>query len=73
MGLKRGEKVVKICAIEILSVRTEPLNAITDEDVLREGFPGKTKEWFVLFFCLHNDVDPLCPVNRIEFKYLATV
>jgi len=73
MGLKRGEKVVKLCVIEVVSVRQEPLNMISDDDVLREGFPGKNKGWFVLFFCLNNGVGPLCPVNRIEFKYLPTV
>ena len=73
MGLKRGEKVVKLCIIEVVSVRQEPLNMISDEDVLLEGFPGKTKEWFVLFFCLHNGGGPLCPVSRIEFKYLDSI
>lgn len=72
MGLKKGEKVVKIGGpIRVLHVRTEPLSAITDEDVAREGLPDWTREQFIYFFYSKNpgkDVNPI--VTRIEFEYL---
>ena len=46
-GLKLGEKVVKICIIEIVSTRWEPLDAITKEDCILEGFPHLTPNEFV--------------------------
>jgi len=70
MGLKKGEKVRRLGLIEVVSAWPEPLEAITAEDVVREGFPEMTSENFVEFFCRHNQVDPSTIVNRIEFKYL---
>ena len=58
MGLKRGEKAVVLCEIEVVSVWREPLDHITREDVIAEGFP----EWaddplaFVAMFCKHMRV-----------------
>lgn len=40
MGLRKGEHMKRLCYIEVVSVRTEPLNAITKSDVVREGFPN---------------------------------
>lgn len=43
-GLKPGEKLMKICVIEVVSVRREPLSAMTkdrqygEREVRREGF-----------------------------------
>lgn len=41
-GLKPGEQIEKLGVIEVVDVRIEPLNAITPEDVIKEGFPGMT-------------------------------
>ncbi len=68
MGLARGEKQVVLCEIEIVSTRWERLDAITAEDVRREGFPGETPEGFVAFFCRANGCKPATVVNRIEFR-----
>ena len=70
MGLQKGEKIKRLCMIEIVSVRQEPLMAITQDDVIREGFPDWTPEQFVLMLVGHYGVDPWEHVNRIEFKYL---
>lgn len=71
MGLKKGEKVVKIKPIIIVSSQPEMLRLITQRDVLREGFPGKTPEWFIEFFCKsHKKCKPETIVNRIVFEYL---
>lgn len=69
-GLKKGEHPVKIRLIRIISTRWERLDAITPEDVKREGFPGKTPEWFIEMYCAHNGGDGSQMCNRIEFEYL---
>lgn len=70
MGLKKGEKINKLGVNRVVSTRWEPLNAITPDDVRREGFPGWTPEQFVAMFCEHNKCAPDTPVNRIEFEYM---
>ena len=70
MGLKKGEKIERLCQIEVVSVRLEPLNAITQDDVIREGFPDWTPQDFIDFLVKHYKCDPAKPVNRIEFKYI---
>lgn len=68
MGLKKGEKIIQIYQIEIISTRPEPLNAITQSDVTREGFPNWTPDQFVQFLVDHYKADPMAIINRIEFK-----
>lgn len=70
MGLRKGEKVNRLGLIEVVSARNEHLDAITQADVVAEGFPEWTRRDFVEFFarahrCKHNEV-----VRRIEFRYL---
>lgn len=70
-GLKKGEKVTKINGpIVFTDVRREPLNAITPDDVVREGFPGMTPAEFVAMFCRHGRCTPNTEVARIEFRYV---
>ena len=69
MGLKKGEKVRKIYPILIVSCRREPLNKISAEDVVREGFPELSQMDFVeMFSRAHENVSRTIIVNRIEFK-----
>jgi len=70
-GLKKGERQVVIGEIEVVSVRREPLTAITPDDVKREGFPDRTVKDFVLGYMganrgtyIHSDV------TRIEFRHV---
>ena len=70
MGLRKGEKRVELAVIEVVSVRRERLDAITDEDVGREGFPGRDAGWFVRFFSEAMAVPPWAEVTRIEFRYV---
>jgi len=72
MGLKKGEKIEQLCQIEVLSVRQEPLNSITQEDVIREGFPDWTPQDFIDFLVTHYKCEPDKLINRIEFKYIDT-
>ncbi len=66
-GLKKGEKMRKIGVIKIVSLRTEQLKLITQDDCRREGFPDMTPEQFVKMFCENMCCLPETEVNRIEF------
>jgi len=72
MGLKPGEKLNRLGLIRVVDARREVLAAITDEDVAKEGFPGKDRGWFVDMFI--REMRPkalhLTMVTRIEFEYL---
>jgi hypothetical protein len=70
MGLKKGEKIRLICQIRIVSTWAEPLNAITGDDVEKEGFPNRTPEEFIRMYSKHNRCLDIDPVNRIEFEYV---
>jgi hypothetical protein len=69
-GLKKGEHVTRLGKICIVDARWEPLNAIDQADVVREGFEDITPEQFVEMFCKHNHCDPDMDIRRIEFEYL---
>lgn len=70
MGLKRGETVQRIGLIRVVEVRAERLDAITQAEVIAEGFPRWTPEQFVDFFCTTNGVPPEYLVTRIEFRHM---
>lgn len=38
MGRRKGEPLIRICNVEVVAVRRERLNSITDDAVAREGF-----------------------------------
>lgn len=80
-GLKRGESLVRICVIEVVSVRRERLDLMnTDLDYgfkecAREGFSEDVRYmWpfqFVQMFCdTHSGCTPETEITRIEFKYV---
>lgn len=76
MGRKRGEPLVRLAEVEVVDVRRERLDAITPEDVRREGFdlPGDPHpadaQWFVDFFAESMRCAPDVEVTRIEWRYL---
>lgn len=72
MGLQKGEKIVRICQVRVKSTRPEPLNAITQADVIREGFPHWTPEQFIQMLVDHYKIDPSKICNVIEFEYIQT-
>jgi hypothetical protein len=74
-----------LAVIEIVSVRREPLNWITEADLLREGFAtnhffgaygddyptsGYGVAGFVNMFCAQMKCAPADLVTRIEFRYV---
>ena len=77
MGLKKGQKPEVLGIIEVVSVRREPLHFITADDVRREGFRDKGREWFIAMFRKsHKNPRTRKPiqrrhiVTRIEFRYV---
>lgn len=76
MGLKPGEKIVRLGEIEVVSVRREPLNRMTAdaaygrEEAIKEGFSHMTGGEFVEMFCRHMKEDSATVITRIEFKRL---
>lgn len=73
-GLKKGEKVRPLAMIEIIDIKMEPLDQITQRECVKEGFPGMTPGEFIDMYMgankMRNDHDL---VTRIEFKYLKEV
>lgn len=71
MGRRKGEPLVRIVDVEVVSVRREPLDDITQAEVVAEGFPVMTPEAFVEFFCnSHKGCLPTSTVTRIEWRYI---
>lgn len=72
MGLRKGQHPRELAIIEVVSVRVERLDAITDDDVAREGLEGglTPAAWFVAMYAKHADCKPSDLVRRIEFRYL---
>lgn len=70
MGLRKGEKIQRLKLCRCISNRRERLDAITPNDVIREGFPEWTTEQFIEFYCAFNNKRRDCMVSRIEFEYV---
>jgi hypothetical protein len=70
-GLKPGEKARILATVEVVSVRQERLDAITQEDCAREGFPHMSPREFVTMFCRHMKCQPETVVTRIEFRKVS--
>lgn len=77
MGLKKGEAMVVLGEIELVSVRRERLDDLVDparpgygpEEMRREGFPGLDPQTFMLRY-FGAVVDPDSLITRIEFRYV---
>ncbi len=69
-GIKKGEKIEKICQIRVVALQTEPLWWIKDEECVKEGFPDYTRGDFIEMFCKEMKCDSSKIVNRIEFEYI---
>ena len=68
----RSANIERLALIEVVSVASEPLNAITQDDVIREGFPDYSPQDFVDMLVGHYKITPDSLVNRIEFKYIES-
>jgi len=74
MGRKPGEPLERICDVEVVSVRREPLYlCIIDWEFerLREGFPDLTAQEFMRrYFTDAQGITASDSVTRIEWRYL---
>ena len=68
-GLKAGEKIDRLGIIRVTNLRRERLSEITAPEVAKEGFFGRSPEWFIEFFCgTHVGCERNTIVARIEFE-----
>lgn len=69
-GLKKGEKVKRICQIRIVDTTSYPLYYIPRGDVVKEGFPDMVHNDFINMFMKEMKCGYSQKINRIEFKYI---
>lgn len=70
-GLKKGEKVQRICQLRIVSVKRETLRGVTQRECEREGFPSMSPADFRDFFIkAHKGCDMATQITRIQFEYV---
>lgn len=76
-GRRPGEPLIRIAEVEVVDVRREPLSAMTDADVGREGIDaalevaGRTEaEAWVSWFAWTMGCSVDDEVTRIEWRYL---
>jgi hypothetical protein len=65
-----GEGYETLAIIRVVKIHSENLERITQEDVVREGFPEMTREEFIEMFCETANCERNQVVQRIEFEYL---
>jgi len=76
MGRKKGEPLVRIAEVQVVSVRRERLIALRAADygrdeMRREGFPGMTADDFVRkYFTEAQGIGLWDEVTRIQWRYL---
>ena len=70
MGFKKGEKIEKLGMIRIISTKREPLDEISKEDCIKEGFPEMQPEDFITMLCKHSKCGRYDTVTRIEFEHI---
>jgi hypothetical protein len=74
-ALRNGEQPEVLGVIRVVSVRREPLSAITRDEVDREGFPHMSIAEFVSLFIKVNGMTTRAStteVARIEFEYVTS-
>lgn len=70
-GRKPGEPLDRIAEVEVVHVSRQPLEAVTFDDVEREGFPGMSPSEFIRrFFVDAQGILPHDVVTRIQWRYV---
>ena len=69
-GLKKGEKIKKICQIRVISTRRECLADMVEGEQIKEGFPHMSSHEFIQMFKREMKCTGWTLVNRIEFEYV---
>ena len=70
MGLQKGEKIKRLGVIRIISNDVVRLDSITQDDVIKEGFPNWKPADFINLITKHYNVKSDSMINRIEFEYV---
>lgn len=71
MGRKPGEPLVRICDVEVVDVRREPMWLCMQAGELeREGFPGMGPDEFVERYFEPQGIGMSDSITRIEWRYL---
>lgn len=70
MGFKVGEHPKILAIIEVVDVRREPIEAVTAEEVVLEGFPGMSLPVFISLLCDLTGLPSYAEITRIEFRYV---
>lgn len=86
MGRKPGEPLIRICEVEVVSVRREPLCAVAGPwrhgpngtiiwpEMIAEGFPDMGPgEFMRRYFREPQGIRAMDDITRIEWKYLPVV
>nr|VFK46626.1 MAG: hypothetical protein BECKTC1821E_GA0114239_106722 [Candidatus Kentron sp. TC] len=69
---KKGSgKTIDLARIRVIGVHREPLDAITEEDVRKEGFPDWTTGEFISFCEKNLEMRAKDTITRIEFEYMT--
>jgi len=69
-GLKKGEKIKKLCQIRIVHTRKVLLCNMEPLDYVKEGFPQLDNDEFIKMFMKEMKCDYTAFVNRIAFEYV---
>lgn len=73
-GLLKGSHPEVIgCPIRVVSVRKERLDAITEDELVKEGFHDATVSEFLALFCKAMNCKPSVSVTRIEFEFVTPI
>lgn len=70
MGFKKGEHPNRLALLRVVSSRWEPLDSITVQECVLEGFPDYGPADFTAMYCRANKVGHDSLVQRIEFCYV---
>lgn len=69
-GLKKGEKIKRLCQIRVVRTEQVLLCDMLPLDCEKEGFPQLDKEAFISMFIKEMECHRASFVNRIEFEYI---
>ena len=71
-GLKKGEKIKKICQIRVINTESIFVFSIREmpKDCEKEGFPDMSPDEFIAMFCKEMRCKYEDIINRIEFEYV---
>ena len=74
MGLRKGEKQVLLGPpIRVISISSQQLHQITQDDCIKEGFPHMSPQDFIQMYMRANKCNRSKVVQRIEYEYLIEI